>query len=466
MAGDATLNGETCFRGVWRVLPGATIICTKQRRSTRKAPDFNCNQELRLGSIAEYAEAVASGLERAVAARTRSTHPVAISVSGGFDSSSLFCLAHRVAAAGNGTAAIVGVSQIYPGHQPAREEQFLPFLEQATNSNIVRLPALPGFMAVANDLVRIAESPFVRPHGDSELDRFKYCTNAGARTLLDGWFGDQLTYNLGYILDLVRHGKLQAAHQSCEAYADSFGFGAGYHYYRPLLTIARVLATPHALRRPLRRLRYHGARKLQPGWYTDRFATIATERARSQQSARIPEGSFCSRNLYRMARNAYYASTAEATAKLGAAMGMHFSSPFYDAELIQLVMSIPGEVLHTGGRPRGLFREAMKGTLPEPIRTRGWKAHFGTFLAESAIRDLAEIENIMTRESLAIEYGYVDAARVRNEIATLRARVLAGDNSTLLQLHGLVGLEIWLRSFMSGNLPVMRPHYSATCAVE
>ena len=58
---------------------------------------------------------------------------------------------------------------------------------------------------------------------------------------------------------------------------------------------------------------------------------------------------------------------------------VHHKFPFYDKSLFELCLAVPSEIKYDNGLRRGHFREAMKGILPENVRTRVSKANFGFY---------------------------------------------------------------------------------------
>lgn len=456
MVGDPNLHSETCFRGVLRVLPGEVVIRDGGGWRKRLLTDLDCTRQLRLGSLAEFVEAVRPVLRRAVRNRIRSEHPVAMTVSGGFDSSLLYCLAKEIRQKEGRGGEIVGLSLLYKDCPPAREEQFLEPLEQQCGASILRFEVDPGIMKFARQTVFYGETPLLRLHGDSEYVKWQASRELGARTLLDGWFGDQLTYSFGYWIDLLREGKLRQVWSSLSGYSDGFNMQGAAEWLSSLAALARVLAAPKPIRRPLRWLRYRTARHLQPEWYTRRFARIGTERAIFQDGDGVRSGWYHSRHLRNLARNPYYCRHQEMLAKIGSAFGLQQSSPFYDRELIQLVMSIPGDVVSWDHQPRGLFRHVAAGILPEAIRTRNWKANFGGFVRGSIEQHLPEIERMLGRNSMCAQFGYIEPSRVAAEAAYIRSRLEVGDRRMLDRIVAIAGLELWLQTFFSGE-PIAPP---------
>ena len=56
--------------------------------------------------------------------------------------------------------------------------------------------------------------------------------------------------------------------------------------------------------------------------------------------------------------------------------GLEIRHPFHDLRLTHFLMGVNGGYLRHGEQSKHLLREAMRGTLPETIRTRKGKANF------------------------------------------------------------------------------------------
>jgi len=87
----------TFFEGISSLPPGHMALLTPQVFTKRRYWDFDPASQVRLSSFDEYAGAFRHLFEQAVRRRLRSAHPVAVSVSGGLDSSSILCVAETFA---------------------------------------------------------------------------------------------------------------------------------------------------------------------------------------------------------------------------------------------------------------------------------------------------------------------------------------------------------------------------------
>jgi asparagine synthase (glutamine-hydrolysing) len=100
------------------------------------------------------------------------------------------------------------------------------------------------------------------------------------------------------------------------------------------------------------------------------------------------------------------------------AVGIPRLDPYLDAELIEFMLSVPARMLLHDHRMRGLYRQAMRGVLPESLRLRADKASFEPAISElfggaagnpafqellrmEALGDLGMVEPRSYREALA-----------------------------------------------------------------
>jgi asparagine synthase (glutamine-hydrolysing) len=250
---------------------------------------------------------------------------------------------------------------------------------------------------------------------------------------------------------LLLRGKVVETWRGMKGFAGSFGNGSAAHWALPLAQIARAMLAPAGIRPALRRMRQLWNPLHQPSWYSAQFCERATERALRQNSELLLGGSYHSQYLRSMATTAYYRINLEVLGKISGSLGLQTTYPFFDRDLIQLVMSIPGETLNFRHQPRALFREALRGIVPDEVRLRRGKANFSSFLVSSVDQDLAAIEALLKNESIAADLGYVRMDNLRAEVALLRERWRCGDTATLPRLGGLLGLELWLRTFIAGE---------------
>ena len=441
----------TCFAGIFAVVPAHLVIVTPERLTSRRYWEFDTGRVLRLGSFEEYSEALGERFAEAVKRRVRGPRPVAVSVSGGLDSSSIFCQAETLRRAGSvQTPAVAGISYTGDAGSDADEREYLAIIEREYGVAIDRFPMEPliGFARGADDQVSAVESPFVDYMWWITRELHRRAAATGARVLLSGHWGDQVLFSMSYIVDLFNRGAWTTIRRHTREYGRWFGVGEARVMTRRLPTDIARQHLPRAIVPPLTwvRRRLLGMHRQKP-YFSDRFLRRALRDA--DRPATIGSGfhSAHARSIYLEARSKYNVMCMEWNNKIGALHGLDFVFPFLDRDLLGFLMAVPGEIQNQGGVPRAMMREAMRGILPEPLRARRWKANFSDVVNRGVAQDARMIIGALGPQSIAVRCGYIDAARLQPELDRMIPQLAGSDCYSAWDLADLYALERWLRLF-------------------
>jgi asparagine synthase (glutamine-hydrolysing) len=130
---------------------------------------------------------------------------------------------------------------------------------------------------------------------------------------------------------------------------------------------------------------------------------------------------------------------------LGNYYGIHNRFPLYDKDLFELCMATPDEIKFGNGLGRGHFREAMKGLLPENVRTRPSKANFSLYGRQAVIRLYHQSKDLMQDFSDPV-WNYIDRNKYKKAVSVL-LRENAPEflhNRSQFQVLRTISLAIWL----------------------
>lgn len=453
----------TCFTGISAVVPAHLVVVMPERIMARRYWDFDRGRTLRLSSFGEYAEAFHERFAEAVRRRTRASNVVAVSVSGGLDSSSIYCQAETLRRTGRAAApGLTGISYVGAEGTAADEQRFLREIEQAYGVSVGRIPMepLPGVVRGAEDQVRAIEAPCVDYMWGVTREVHVRAREAGARVLLTGQWGDQMLFSAAYLVDLFRRLDFGQVRRHTRTYERFFGVDGTRELSRRLvLDIARHYV-PRAVAPLLKSLRRRIFRpeRLRP-WFSDSFRRRALRFA--NRPVWLGDGfhSVHARSLYLEARSKYHVHCMEWNNKIAALHGLDAAFPFLDRDLIAFLMAAPGEIQNRDGVPRALLREAMSGILPEPLRARTWKADFTTAANDGIGRNLGQVSARLSQGSLAARLGYLDERRLAAALPGLAAELEGPDCLATWDLTDLFALEVWLQVFFCGEraLPARPP---------
>jgi asparagine synthase (glutamine-hydrolysing) len=426
--------------------PGHLLIATTGHLTVRRYFDFDTARRLRFPSFRDYASAFHNRFVAAVRGRLRSPSPVAISVSGGLDSSYIFCVAQRLVREEPGLCpAVLGFNYGGPPGSPSDERRFVDELESAYDVKIERIAERPGFMACAADDVWYSESPRVDGVACMRDTVLSSVRRSGARRFLTGVWGDQLLSDSDYLTDLVRTGSWQLAKQHRQGWRISAR--------RLSIRCARDLVERHAplsLQSVLRRARRASEGAWRAPWFTPRFRKMLLDRFTADRLPR-PAGTSHAWAMYRQVRGGYFLGCMEWNTRIGAVHDLEIAFPYLDSRLVQFLMSIPGEVQSHNGVPRGLMREAMRGVVPDAIIDRRSKGEFTHLTNEGIEHDFAAIHDLLGPDALSVRLGYVDGPVLWPLLEEWEVSIRTAENVVVSdRIINLCGLELLLRRFFSG----------------
>jgi asparagine synthase (glutamine-hydrolysing) len=442
---------ETCFRNILSVLPGQLLVARREGVRTRRYWDFDVTRQLRLPRFEDYAAAFRERFEQAVRRRLRSAFPVAVSVSGGLDSSAILCMAETVRRSEPGIhPSLVGVASVYEDGAPADEKAFLPCIEREYTIDITRLRNLPaGIMDECGLAIWHGEVPSLGGQWNATHASMSAVRGLGAGVLLTGHWGDQFLFDDAYLIDLCRKGSWREAWLHVNEYARWVDVPARTVRRRFFSALVKHYVPPGIVsigRRVRRRLRRASEAEV---WYTDRFRRRGRQGVRARP--RSSSGSAHARSLYAEARSQYGVFCMEWNNKIAAMHGLEMAFPFLDRDLIAFLMAIPGDMQSARGVHKGIFREALRGVLPPSIRARVSKADFTSEVNRGFREEYNRLVRSLPPDALVASRGYVDRACLR-EIGTHKRTDRTCETSWAL--GDLFSLELWLRQFsIDGSSP-------------
>lgn len=406
---DYSDETNTLFTDIHRVPAACEIKVTPERTDLRRYFDFDPTRRLRLRNQAEYTAAYREAFTRAVHRRLRSPHPTAIMVSGGLDSSSIYCVA-RMTAREPAIPEPLGVALVF-GEGEANEWDFQKAIQGHCGAELKRIPA-KSFSASGDRAKKLWHTEGIWMMEDAYAEMYEQTRQAGARVMLSGLFGDNLLVSPQFLLDLVLQGRWPTAFRAWRgfigrpwAYLNETSDNAAA-LRRFLWAEIRSFLIPEALRPMYRRLRYRDPERTANQTALKLLAPELRSHLQHQWRdgfVRCPAAPAHSKNLYLAARSKLLTYRIEMEVKAASAFGMDIAYPYRDRELVQLVMSMPGEMVYPDGDSRGIHRAAMVGVLPESVRLRRTKGDFTQVAQQGTSEDLASMADV--RNGMATRLG-------------------------------------------------------------
>ena len=424
---------KTPYRGVYPVSPGRAVCISSKGVSNRAFWDLPIDKETRLNNPECYAEQLRALFREAVAVRLPSSGPVCAELSGGLDSSSIVCMADRIAQeqpGGPGRPTTFTYT-----HQGCADEKYFRAVERARNLTSIRLD-LEEYPFVAPDRAGNAAPAWWGPRLAELARRFD---TMGAGVFLTGQLGDFVMGNMAddseQVVDYLRDGHwLGAVHEAYE-----WGRSLRVPIYPLLWRALRTAYSPwtaslessafDSVSNPLAK-----AHSLAPG---------ILKLASLKQFEPLPERNWRKahpgrRSRFRALSEMLDCRTLQAPEAL---QHISYTHPYAHRPLVEFMLTIPPAEVCRPGEPRRLMRRAFGQLLPPAILERRSKAAY-TQVYRQALIPLATEMLSQPGQIRLVGHGYVDPTSVTERLA----RFLQGLDCNEPQLRQLLLFEFWLRN--------------------
>lgn len=440
---------STYFEGIYAVPAGHVLTVDADQLHLHQYWNLTPQEEIRYQTDDEYAEHFQDLFFQAVSARLRSSRPVGVMLSGGLDSSSIACTAQQLYRTGRvENHGFASFSFVFDG------------LECDERPLIEDMQDMYGFDAhyVSPDTYggRLEMDPHgFRPtpnYGVPETYRqaAEIASRVGVRVMLSGDLGDDCMYGSRLVFDwLIRRGDLQGLIRNIGAYRRSTEYRESLGKILLMYCAAPLLPLRHHRQLLVAYHRRASQKYFLPNWMTDPLRSHLRDRDIALTLREQAERMFSSETRELIYRSLYPPQVTRHPAP----WPFETARPFSDRRLHEFLLGIPSDQffrLHSNtddyyAGSKVLLRNAMRGILPESIRTRTRKTVFEDVWRQELEKNWSIYEVLFgARANPEIaQRGYVNRDLFWDRL--LKAR--AGDyGPDMIQLIGMAELESWLRS--------------------
>ncbi len=429
---------ETLYQGISRLPAAHMLVATHGKVELHRYWDVDPSRQVMYPKEEDYIAHFNELFTKAVADRCRSSGPVAVMVSGGLDSSSVACVALKLARQGL-IPPVVLVSARFRDLPKMEESQYVQDMASMyhTQAHFVDGNDLWTLKPEASQSTAGKDEPFMASYEAVIRRVLAKAREEGARVILTGQGGDEVfTAGLWHLLDLLRGCKIGQFRREASYLTPA---GRRYIYMQFLRSLVPS---------PLYTLveRAQGTRRFPPWLKAD--SAMRSELARKIEASLPP----------RRYRNHYYqgcwdmAQTMGDThwltwsERVGQEYGMEVRHPFLDIRLADFLFRVPPQQKYHAGVRKLLLRRAMHGTLPESIRQRRDKANFhALFDLGMGEKEAPRLEK-MIDSSLLARLGMMD----QDKLAEAFQKYQQGDRRWRRELFLTFTLEEWLRERLQG----------------
>jgi asparagine synthase (glutamine-hydrolysing) len=442
-------SSETFYDGVDAVPAGHLLVVDRQSATLRRYWALTPPPELRYSSPEAYVEHSQDLFFPVGRRRPPTAHPIAATLSGGLDSSSIVCTAQELFRAGRavdrGFMTFSGVFDDLDCDERDRigDSQ----AKYGFDARYVPMPTVASWLR--SEPRGFQESPTL---GVPELRETYYgaIAETGARVVLTGEIADACILGSPFVFDsLLRQGKLREMWTRLRAYQrtspESLRHTLALHVLAPLLPpVLRYQVMSFSIRRTIARERDF----LLPRWIAQPLRDELIDRhtaAILDAEQRRPFASPAREQEYRLLNP-------PEVARHPVPFPLEVWRPFADRRLHELLLAVPPEEKYSPdpttdsgyAASKQLLRKAMRGILPESVRTLKDKIHFGSIFTSSVQQQWPMYEATFgpAARPEVVERGYVDHKRFWSRLGYLREGIYGQDFMYVLHI---LHLEAWLR---------------------
>lgn len=406
LAGRLISETETFWSNIERVPQGGAVILQNGRTEIwpwHGGPIEDWTDR----SMADHVEKFQSLFDQALTATTRSNGRVTSQLSGGLDSSSIVCRATELYRAGKLDRQIDVITARFPG-QPHDETPWSRAVEEHLGITAEVASSVPFSSEQARQWCASTYHLPVKPNAlDTMASVVSILKADGRRVLLTGEGGDDwMNGSLAHWPDLLLRGRWPSLlrHGRQNWPNEPWAISA----LKTMVTAARPVVLPRyrrALIHPHLDWRIPDVQWLRPEWEQKVDLKDRWQRLLPRQGLR----GFAQRSRYAVFTHGNRQLISESALTYAESHGIEVRHPFHDARLTRFMMGAAGNHLRVLNRRKLVLREAMRGTLPEMVRTRLTKTMFVNHTIDAHEALLAERP---ARELLPVKLGWVDGDRI------------------------------------------------------
>jgi asparagine synthase (glutamine-hydrolysing) len=427
---------RTAYVGVLAV-PGATIlrlVNDRLRASTFWSPYEVARNELSARSDGDYIEAFRTLLIESVRLRLDDAQHTWSHLSGGLDSSSVVSIAEWLTQRGMISHGLAGtVSFIDPLRTGADEKEYSDAVVDRYRVRNEAISHNVSWRDVVRDPPHFDQPNRSFPFGTRDRRAASIIRSSGGHVLLTGIGGDHLVLNtMFFFADWIARGAVLPAlrdmlHRAAVGRV-SFWELAFKNAVLPLL--------PGPVRRAVLPDTEGGA--VTP-WV--RTGTLGRRRSGAPQIDQFYGGRL--RHKYADAMAATIAALPPAMPDRFAEDLLELRHPYLYRPLVELALRLPPEICVRPHARKWILREAMRGILPESVRTRVGKGSGQGLVCRSLLHDRLLVDRLL-HDPILEQLGCVDGARLREAVTAVESDHRA-TSWLSVRAHIALDVELWLQ---------------------
>jgi asparagine synthase (glutamine-hydrolysing) len=424
---------ETFYTGIEQVPAGTAFELTQNGRFTQWR--YWSLEETAPFHSGDPARVFAELFEDAVRIHMRSDVPVGVHLSGGLDSTSIACASARVRDAAHATEPLKAFSYIAPEFD---ETRYIGDTLEQTGALLIKLCTDPTHLwDVLQEALWFQDEPMhsMTPLVGYELMRLSAAN--GVKVILNGHGADEAIGGYGsyfgdYWCTLLRRGNARQAWDEIGNYVAAHGGKRTHLYMRQWRRLAQERMGAAWIYR--RAARWNRRRTDAKGaWFSPGLPRCETPEERIARPADL--NARLAHSVYRCPLPLYL----RIEDRNSMAHSVEARLPFLDHRLVSLCFSLPAEWHLRGPWNKYVLREAMRGRIPESVRSRidkmGFPTPAGGWFADTLYTPILDMLN----SRAARERGIYDTTVIMRDMERHRR----GEIDITQKISDVAQFEAW-----------------------
>jgi asparagine synthase (glutamine-hydrolysing) len=414
-----THPSDTIYRGIHRVAAAHFVTVTAAGARAERHWRVNPDRQLRYRDDGEYADEFRELFAASVRSRLCGADRVAISLSGGVDSSAIVGMARAIAT--REPAELRAYHVGYEGVPGADERAYATLVADAHDVPLATVPGVAADRDAYLRAPRLLRDMAPGGVGATDVPYYEMIAADDCGLVLDGTGADELFGGTVYhAADLLRDGRIAAAVKVLREHSAHCGELNG------LLRLARGpiwAVCPPALKRAIKPLL--PARDIVPPIFRRRFAEsvdLADRIAQPNYDATF--SSVAAGAVYRDVTAPAGAYNWHEDVRAAAAFGIEMSAPFHDRALVEFALALPEAQRWWFGRAKRVLRAGMRGLMVDAVLERDDKGNG----SEAKFAELRRLHRAGTLDPVRLaDAGIADAMVVAPMFRRMCARRAVAD---------------------------------------
>jgi len=380
LAWDVESLNETLWEGVMRLAPAHAMSVTSLSACPKRYWTPDIYSKLPFTKDEEYFERYRELLTDSVRRLSRSHRSLACEVSGGLDSSALFCVADQLR----------GADQL---QAPGLEGYTLAFMDQSEANEMVYARAVGTHLGVHIHEIPPALLPLSWyennarnyrdfagfPNGAMSENLWKRASQDGSCVLFNGVGGDEwLSGSRTYYAEELSQLHIGNLYKCLKADISAYGAGQAATW---LLRYGLFCLLPNVWQSNIKSIvrSMLGGEAVTPFWLAPQMQSVLTSRINSTRDQRsVRSFIFGQHRLQGILDNGFRVLGGEMTERLVVRSGLEVRRPFHSVQLVDFAFATPERLRMSHKVNKYVHLEAMKGLLPQQIHERRDKAEFSS----------------------------------------------------------------------------------------